>query len=269
MNRREFISGLAGAAAAWPMAARAQQAAMPMIGLLSGGSPTARPQLTAAFRKGLSEAGYVEGQNVTFEYRGAGGKYDRLPELVADLLSHRVAVICAEGPNAATAAKAATSTVPIVFSSGGDVVKSGLVASLNWPGGNATGVNLFTQAVEQKKFELLGKLMPTVGTVAFLINPNNPAAEGKTKEMQEAARSLDRRLHVLNARTESEIEAAFGTLAQLGTGALVVGNDLFFDDTRREHRSLHWRRDYATSCDLWPAGVCSGRRPNELRNQPP
>ena len=157
--------------------------------------------------------------------------------------------------------------VPIVFSSGGDVVKSGLVASLNWPGGNATGVSLFTQAVEQKKFELLGRLMPAAGTVAFLINPNNPAAESKTKEMQEAARSLERRLHVVNARTESEIEAAFVTIAQLGTGALVVGNDLFFDDPAQStHRT---GRTLCVARDLRPARLRCRRWPDQLRNQPP
>jgi putative ABC transport system substrate-binding protein len=155
MKRREFIAGLVGAAAAGPMPARAQQSTMPVIGVLSGGSPTARPHLVAAFRKGLSETGYVEGQNIAFEYGAAGGQYERLPELAADLVRRQVAVIFAEGATAALAAKGSSSTIPIVFSSGGDMVKSGLVVSLNRPGGNATGVNLFTQDVEEKKLELL------------------------------------------------------------------------------------------------------------------
>jgi putative ABC transport system substrate-binding protein len=167
MNRREFITLLSGTAVVWPTSVRAQQPAMPMIGVLSGGSPTARPHLVAAFRKGLSETGYVEGRNVAFEYSGAGGQYERLPELAADLVRHQVAVIFVEGTTAALAAKGASSTIPIVFSSGGDMVKSGLVVSLNRPGGNATGVNLFTQDVEEKKLELLCKLVPTDATSPF------------------------------------------------------------------------------------------------------
>ena len=207
---------------------------MPVIGVLSGGSPTARPHLVAAFRKGLSETGYVEGQNVAFEYSGAGGQYERLPELAADLVRRQVAVIFAEGTTAALAAKGSSSIIPIVFSSGGDMVKSGLVVSLNRPGGNATGVNLFTQDVEEKKLELLCKVVPTDATVAFLVNPNNPGAEIRTKEIRAAARSLGRQLHVVDARTEIEIDAGFDTLVQFRAGSLVVANDLFFDDTRRE-----------------------------------
>ena len=231
IKRREFITLLGGVAAAWPIAARAQQPAMPSDRVLSGGSPM-RPHLVAAFRKGLSETGYFEGQNVAFEYSGAGGQYERLPELAADLVRRQVAVIFVEGTTAALAAKGASSTIPIVFSSGGDMVKSGLVVSLNRPGGNATGVNLFTQDVEGKKLELLCKLVPADATVAFLVNPNNPGAEVKTKEIRAAAHSLGRQLHVANARTEIEIDAAFVALVQLRVGSLVVANDLFFDDSR-------------------------------------
>jgi putative ABC transport system substrate-binding protein len=219
----------------------------------------------AAFRKGLSETGYVEGQNVAFEYSGAGGQYERLPELAADLVRRQVAVIFVEGTIGARAAKGSSSTIPIVFSSGGDMVKLGLVVSLNKPGGNATGVNLFTQEVEEKKLELLCKLLPTDATVAFLVNPNNPGAEVKTKEIRAAARSLGRQLHVVDARTEIEIDAAFGTLVQLRAGSLVVANDLFFDDTRREQfvalaarfalPAIYGQREYSVDGGLMSYGT--------------
>jgi putative ABC transport system substrate-binding protein len=219
----------------------------------------------AAFRKGLSETGYVEGQNVAFEYSGAGGQYERLPELAADLVRRQVAVIFVKGTIGARAAKGSSSTIPIVFSSGGDMVKLGLVVSLNKPGGNATGVNLFTQEVEEKKLELLCKLLPTDATVAFLVNPNNPGAEVKTKEIRAAARSLGRQLHVVDARTEIEIDAAFGTLVQLRAGSLVVANDLFFDDTRREQfvalaarfalPAIYGQREYSVDGGLMSYGT--------------
>jgi putative ABC transport system substrate-binding protein len=233
IGRRQFISAL-GTAAAWPLAARAQQTAMPVIGFLHAGTPGRMSHLVIAFRQGLGEAGYIEGQNVEIEVRSAEGQYDRLPALVADLMSRKVAVIAAVGPAAALAAKSATSTIPIVFASGGDVVKSGLVASLNRPGGNATGVNLFTQAVEAKKLELVVKLVPAAASIGFLLNANNPAAEGKMKEMQEAARALGRQLHILKASTESEIEATSTNFAQLRVGALVIAADPFFDDAERD-----------------------------------
>jgi putative ABC transport system substrate-binding protein len=265
MKRREFIALVGGVVAVWPLGLRAQQNAMPVIGVLSGGSPTARPHLVAAFRKGLSETGYVEGQNVAFEYSGAGGQYERLPELAADLVRRQVAVIFVKGTIGARAAKGSSSTIPIVFSSGGDMVKLGLVVSLNKPGGNATGVNLFTQEVEEKKLELLCKLLPTDATVAFLVNPNNPGAEVKTKEIRAAARSLGRQLHVVDARTEIEIDAAFGTLVQLRAGSLVVANDLFFDDTRREQfvalaarfalPAIYGQREYSVDGGLMSYGT--------------
>jgi putative tryptophan/tyrosine transport system substrate-binding protein len=264
MRRREFITLLVGVAG-WPLAARAQQSAMPVIGFLSGTSPGAIAHLVAAFHQGLKDAGYVEAESVAIEYRWAQGQYNLLPTLAADLVNRHVAVIAALGPPAVLAAKAATSTIPIVFTSGGDVVKSGLVASLNRPGGNATGVNLFTQVVEAKKLELLGKLTPITTTIAFLINPENPAAEGKTKEMQEAARGLGRQLHVLNASTESEVDAAFVTLVQQQVGALVVAGDPFFDDTRRgqlvalaaRHSipAIYGQREYAADGGLMSYGT--------------
>jgi putative ABC transport system substrate-binding protein len=234
IGRRQFMSALGGAAVALPLAARAQQVAMPVIGFLHAGAPERMSNLVAAFRQGLREVGYVEGQNVVFEIRAAEGQYDRLPALADDLVSRRVTVIAAVGPAAALAAKTATSTIPIVFTSGGDVVKSGLVSSLNRPGGNATGVNLFTQAVEAKKLELLVKLVPIAASIGFLLNPNNPAAEGKSKEMQAAALSLGRQLYILSASTESEVEATSATFAKLKIGALVIAADPFFDDTRRD-----------------------------------
>ena len=190
MRRREFIAGVGGAAV-WPLVARAQQT-MPVIGFLASQTPDLFANHLRAFRQGLGEAGYVDDRNVKIEYRWAQGQYDRLSMLAADLVNRHVDVIAAIGPPAALAAKAANSTISFVFTSGGDVVKSGLVVSLNRPGGNATGVNLFTQAVEAKKLELLAKLVPTSPAFAFLINPHNPAAEGKMKEMQDAARGLGR-----------------------------------------------------------------------------
>ena len=265
MRRREFITLLGVAATARPLAARAQHNAMPVIGILSGGSPTARPHLVAAFRTGLSETGYIEGQNVTFEYRAAGGRYERLPELAADLVRRQVAVIFVEGTIGALAAKGSSSAIPIVFASGGDMVKLGLVVSLNKPGGNATGVNLFTQEVEEKKLELLCKLVPADATVAFLVNPNNPGAEAKTKEIRAAARLLGRQLHVVDARTEIEIDAGFGTLVQLRAGSLVVANDLFFDDNRREQfvalaarhalPAIYGQREYSVDGGLMSYGT--------------
>jgi putative ABC transport system substrate-binding protein len=196
MRRREFITLLGGASAAWSLAAHAQQL-MPVIGFLRGTSPGAIPHFVAAFRQGLKETGYVEGQDAAIEYRWAQGQYNLLPTLAIDLVNRNVAVIAAFGPSAALATKAATSTVPFVFTSGSDVVTSGLVASYNRPGGNATGVSLFTQAVTPKRLELLDKLLPAAATIAFLLNPNNPGAEGTAKAMQQAARALGRQLNEL------------------------------------------------------------------------
>jgi putative ABC transport system substrate-binding protein len=218
---------LLGGAAAWSLAARAQQP-MPVIGYLSIGSPEVDnipPRLTA-FRQGLNQAGYVEGQNVAIEYRWAQGQYDRLPDLAADLVRRHVTVIFAVGGTPpALAAKAATSTIPIVFNLGIDPVQSGLVASFNRPGGNITGVVVLTTELAAKRLDLLHQLLPTAARVALLVNPTNPVNDAETRSAQDAARSLGMQVHVLRAGTPSEIDAAFGTLVELRAEALVVGGD--------------------------------------------
>ena len=230
MNRRQFISLLAGAAA-WPFAARAQQARMPVIGFLSSRSSNDSALQIAAFRQALSEAGFVEDRNVAIDYRWADGQYDRLPGLAADLVGRQVAVIFAGGP-AAHVAKAATTTIPIVFVSGEDPVEFGLVASLNRPGGNITGVSTFNAVVGSKRFELLHELVPNAAVIGLLVNPKYPSAGSETRETQAAARAIGLSLIILNASTEREIDAAFATLVQQRIGALVVTGDPFFVSRR-------------------------------------
>jgi putative ABC transport system substrate-binding protein len=227
MKRREFIS-LLGGATAWPLAARAQQAKIPVIGFMHIGTSEANEYLRVAFRQGVTEVGYIEGQNVAIEYRWAEGHFDRLPGLAADLSRRQVAVIAATSTPAALAAKAATDTIPIVFETAGDPISLGLVASLNRPDRNITGVTQLTSELLSKRLGLLHDLIPTATTVGFLVDPADPRTETQTKEAQEAARSIGLQIHVLNAGTEGEINAAFVTLSELRAGALLVGTGEFF-----------------------------------------
>jgi putative tryptophan/tyrosine transport system substrate-binding protein len=229
MKRREFITLLGGAAAAWQLAARAQQPAMvPVIGFLNSASPDTFAHLVAAFHQGLRETGYVEGQNLAIEYRWAEGQYDRLPALASDLVRRQVTVIVATGAEpSALAAKAATNTVPIVTVVN-DAVRAGLVASLGQPGGNLTGVSLFTAVLTAKQLGLLHELVPRANTIAVLMNPNFKAAVIYLSEVEEAARSIGLQLHVLRASTESDFNNVFATLEQQKAGALLVAGDPFF-----------------------------------------
>jgi putative ABC transport system substrate-binding protein len=228
LRRREFIT-LLGGAAAWPLAARAQQAAMPVIGYLGLTRSEMAPSLMTAFREGLKESGYVEGHNVVIEYRWADSQQERLPGLASELVRRQVAVIVAAGGNiAAFAAKAATATLPVVFFVGGDPVKLGLVASLNRPGGNLTGVSLLLGLLGAKRLELLRELVPLAAMIGVLINPTNPSAKAYATDAREAARALGLQIHILNASTEGEIETTFATLAHLRVGALLVSTDAFF-----------------------------------------
>ena len=245
MRRREFIA-LLGGAAAWPFVARAQQPAMPVIGLLTATSPAPFAPLMNAFRQGLSEAGYVEGQNLAIEYRWAEGHYDRLPALAADLVRRKVDLIVAMNPPPALAAKNATSTIPIVFRGGDDPVGDGLVASLARPGGNLTGVSL-ADDVTAKRFELLSELVPRVGVIALLVNPNTAYAERVIRDLQEAARAKGLQLHVLKAGSESEIDSAFASLVELHVDALVVAADPFLSGRREQFVALASRHTVPTT----------------------
>jgi putative ABC transport system substrate-binding protein len=244
MQRREFIMLMVimlmgGAADAWPRAAHAQQPATPVIGFLSSRSPNESAGVVAAFRQGLREAGFVEGQDLTIAFRWAEGRYDRLPALAAELVGLRVAVLySAGGPPSALAAKAATSTIPIVFAAANDPVELGLVASLNRPGGNITGMSLFASDLWAKNVELLKELVPAVSVMAYLVNPSSPSVATYLKGATQAAKTLGIDIHPLNASTEREIDEAFASLGALRAGGLIVPNEPFLDSQRERIAAL-------------------------------
>ena len=274
MRRREFITILGGAAVVWPLAASAQQTAMPVVGFVNSASAKNYTTQLAAFLKGLRETGYVDGQNVAIEYRWAEGQNDRLPAMVADLVHRQVAVIAATTTPAALAAKAATTTIPIVFETGGDPVKLGLVASLNRPGGNVTGVTQTNVEIAPKRLQLLHELVPTASIMALLVNPAEPAlAETTTKDVQAAARTLGLELHVLNASSEDDFDGVFAKLIQLRAGGLVIGPGAFFASQRTQLAALTVRhavpaiylyREFAVAggSDELRSGPCGGIPPH-------
>jgi putative ABC transport system substrate-binding protein len=241
VKRRAFITLLGGAAAAWPLAARAQQPPMPVIGFLGSASPDGYEPMVAAFRQGLNEAGFVEGRNVAIEYRWAEDQYDRLSALAADLVRRQVTVIVASGNAAALAAKAATSTISILFQLASDPVELGLVASLNRPGGNITGMTSLNLEIGPKKLELMHELAPNAALMGMLVNPNNPDAQIQSRDAQAAARKLGVELHIVHARTERDFDAVFATLVKLRAGALVIGPDSFFTIQSRQLGALALR----------------------------
>jgi putative ABC transport system substrate-binding protein len=235
MRRREFILLIGGGAAAWPFVAFPQQPAVPVIGFLNSTSPIEWAPFVKAFKKGLSEEGYVDGQNVAIEYRWAEGQYNRLPGFAAELVARRVSILVATGGEvAAQAAKSATNIIPIIFTVGGDPVKLGLVASLNRPGGNVTGVNLLTSSLAAKRLEILREIVPKAELIGILVKPGRPAADEQIRDAREAARTLGLRIHLLEANSVGDIERAFATLVQMQIGALLVGSDPFFN-SRRDH----------------------------------
>ena len=289
MRRREFIALLGGTAAAWPLAARAQQSAVPVIGFLMSGASGSTAHMRAAFQRGLNQTGYVEGQNVAIEYRYAENRYDRLPELAADLIRRQVAVIGAFGPSAVQAVKAATATIPIVFTSGADPVRAGLVASLNRPGGNITGVNIITAELEAKRLELLSRVVPAAAPIAVLINPGSPLAQNQIKDVQAAAPLIGRQILIFNVSSARDLEPAFTMLVERRAGGILVAADPFFNDRREQMVALsaryalpaiyEWREfvfagglmSYGTSitdayrqAGIYVGLILKGERPSEL-----
>ena len=269
MRRREFITLLGGAAAGWPLAAHAQQPAKPVVGLVNSGSREMAAARLAAFRKGLNEVGYVEGENVTVEYHWLEGQFDRLPSLMADLVHRRVAVIATPGGNyVSQAAKAATTTIPIVFGVGGDPVTLGLVASLARPGDNTTGIHSVSQEVMAKRLGLFHDLVPKASRIAVLVNPaNQPIAEAMLRDMPEAARAIGLQIQVLKASTSLEIEAAFATLVRDRADALFVAGDGFFNSRRVQFATLAARDRIPTSCfgrEMVEAGLLMSYGPDTL-----
>jgi len=257
MGRREFIIFLGGATVL-PLTAHAQQPALPVIGFLNPASPGPHAPFVAAFHQGLTESGYSEGQNVLIEYRWAEGRYDQLPALAADLVRRQVAVITTGGTPAAVAAKAATSTIPIVFDVGVEPVQSGLVASLNRPGGNMTGVVILTAELGPKHLELLHELVPTAAIIGVLINPTNPVTEHEMRVLQGGAGSLRLALYVLNANNEGDIDAAFATLVEQRAGALVVGADPFLNSRRDQIVALAARHGMPAIYELRDFALAGG-----------
>jgi putative ABC transport system substrate-binding protein len=242
MKRRAFITLLGGAAAAWPLSVRAQQAAMPVVGFLGSGSASIDAHLVSAFRQGLNETGYVEGRNVAIEYRWADNHYDRLPVLAADLVNRRVAaIVSAGGGVAASAAKAATATIPVVFHVGVNPVEAGLVASLNRPGGNLTGVTGVGVELDAKRLDMLHEMVPTATAIALLLNPTSPGAEAQSRNLQSAARGLGLQTNVLNATSERDFDAVFANLIQLRAGALIIVADTFFNTWSEQLAALALR----------------------------
>lgn len=264
MRRRDFVSLLGGVAVTWPLAARAQQQAMPVIGFLHGTSLETRRAEVTSFHRGLSDTGYVEGQNVAVEYRWAEGRYDRLPAMAADLVDRQVSVIAAFGTAAALAAKAATTTIPVVFIVGGDPVALGLVVSLSQPGGSITGVTPLNDQLAPKLLELLHELVPKAAVIGYLINPNNATSENLSRQVEVAERTIGQRVHILNASTEHDFDPAFATLDQIRAGGLCVQGDTFFNGRRKQlvalaaHHSIptiYAFRDYALAGGLMSYGT--------------
>jgi putative tryptophan/tyrosine transport system substrate-binding protein len=238
MRRREFIRFIGSATVAWPVVARAQQRPLPVIGFLNGGAPESFAPVVSAFLQGLKEAGYVDGQNVVIEYRWANGQYDRLAALADDLVRRQVSVIAATGTPANLVAKAATATIPIVFTTGGDPVQLGLVTSLSRPGGNVTGATQMTGEVAPKRIELAHDMFPGVSTLGLLINPANPLTEAVKRDSQAAAIKLGLQLNVLQASTDVELEDAFRAFHEMHVGALVIGTDAFFNNRLEQLAAL-------------------------------
>jgi putative ABC transport system substrate-binding protein len=245
IERRKFLATLGGAAATWPLAALAQQPTMPVVGFLNGGSPDANR--VAAFRQGLNEIGYIEGRNLAIEYHWAEGQYDRLPALAADLVRRPVNVIAATSTPAAITAKAATTTIPIVFVTSSDPVQLGLAASLSRPSGNLTGATTLAIEITPKRLEILHELLPTAKLFALLVNPTNPYADILSRNVQAAARTLGLQLHILHASTEHDFDTVFATLAQLRAGGLVIGGiEIFFESRRGQLAALALRHSIPT-----------------------